>query len=673
MLKCKWKGAHMRHGRRSYKEVLKDKRGLSTSLIETLGGVSLKMFGLGIGGALMVTLLTFWVVSTSSADTSSGFQATGIAFEKAVKGSDVVIGSGDNRVGLLSDTDDGCRVETWQNGTRDGHTTLRVDTTTVPGVCTPTTALVEPDTGETGQELLFNIEAPVFTYSNLGMRGITFDGNAAPTLATETKPDGAKHSDWDDVRPYSVKLKLVSLNEDTSTAARTAELSGVTNVVNVTVAEDDLRYVPAPSTDPVPGPLRIASVARSTTEGDVVGGVREGISVTISGGVCPPTADGKPTPTTITTTYTRQSPSTAAPVTTITTRELTGATTALDLKSVPVPNGSSGAVEVAVKCPNGSVVEKAVTGYTQPVPTPVLTVKQNAAAEKHDLSWPKVSSLPVDYQIRWSSTNGQSGKTNLPGLSTTITQAQGSTYGYTSTYWLKAQVDSVVTPESSASIGNSWPAVGKPGLSVDGGNNNRAVWNWGAVSCPAGTNPEYVARYVREDTGEAGWSAATTSRSYAIDTQWQGYTYRADAMARCFSSVTGSRSAWSAVGNGPNFFRNVDRPTATNFVMRQTSDRNLNTVPYAYCSGGAELYMSVVEASWDMRWVGGPKNNQLGWWSDGWYESNWGIVQSNIYNPAGPFVRGNRFQVKVQVECWNRPMWRGSGANINVSQMHTWW
>lgn len=665
MLKWKWKGAHMRHGRRSYQEVLKDKRGLSTSLIETLGGISLKMLGLGIGGTLLATLLIFWVVSTSSADTSSGFQTAGIAFEKAVKESDVVVGAGKNRVGLLTDTDDGCRVETWQGGSRDGHTTLHVDTKTVPGVCTPKTALVGPDAGEAGQELLFNIEVPVFAYGNLGGREITFDDNGAPTLATGTKPDGVKSPDWDDVRPYSVKLRTVSLNEDTSDTAKTTELSGVTNVVNVTVADDELRYVPAPSTDPIPGPLRVTGVGRSTTSGDVYGGVREGIAVTITGGVC------EPGQTTITTTYTRQSPSTAPPVTTVTKKSLTGAATSIDLGSVP--NGSSGSVEVSASCMEGGAVEKAVTGYTQAVPTPVLTVKQNAAAEKHDLSWPRVSSLPAEYQMRWSSNNGRSGNASTTNLTITNVQSQGTTFGYTTTYWLKAVVDSVATPESSAAISNAWALPGTPGLSVNGSNVNRAVWNWGAVSCPAGTSVEYMARYVREDTGEAGWSAPTTSRSYAIDTQWQGYMYRADAAARCYSPVTGNRSAWSMAGYGPNFFRNVDRPTPTNFVMRQTSDRNLNTVPYSYCSGGTELYMSVVEASWDMRWVGGPKNNQTGWWSDGWYESNWGIVQSNIYNPAGPFVRGNRFQVKVQVECWNRPMWRGSGANINISQTHTWW
>lgn len=661
----------MWHGRRSSKEVLKDKRGISTSLVETLGGISLKMFSVTLAAGLLATLLLFWVSASSSADTSSGFQTTGISFEKAVKDSDVVIGIGNKRVGLLTDTADGrCEVQTWQNGSRDGHTTLHVDTKTVPGVCKPTTALIALNKGDTGQELLFNIAAPVFTYSNLGGREITYSSTGAPTLVTGTKPAGAKLADWDDVRPYRVTLNVETLNKDTAAVARKAELTGVTNVVNVTVAKDDLRYVPSPNTDPVPGPLRIPAVGRSTTVGTVLGGVREGVSVTITGGVCPPGAGGTPTPSTITTTYTRQSPSSAAPVTTSTTKTLTGTATAIDLGSVP--NGSSGAIEVSVKCPGGSVIEKAVIGYTQPIPAPVLTVRQNAAAEKHDLSWPSVSSLPVDYQMRWSSSNGRSGAASTAALTMTNVQSVGTTFGYTTTYWLKAVVDSVATPESSASISNNWALPGTPGLWL-GGVPDRAVWTWSGVGCPAGTNVEYMARYVREDTGEAAWSAPTTSTSYAVDTQWQGYTYRADAAARCFSPVTGNRSAWSMVGYGPNWYRNVERPTPTNFIMRQTSDRNLNTVPYSYCSGGTQLYMSVVEASWDMRWVGGPKNNQTGWWSDGWYEANWGIIQSNIYNPAGPFVRGNRFQVKVQVECWNRPMWRGSGANINISQTHTWW
>lgn len=655
----------MRHGRRNGIEVLKDKRGISTSIAETLGGISIKTFTMWLFGGLLTTLLVFWVAATSSADTSSGFQTAGITFEKAVKESDVVVGSGKNRVGLLTDTSDGrCEVQTWQVGTRDGHTTLRVDTKTVPGVCTPSTALIAAGAGDRGQELLFNVTAPEFTYGNLGDRGITFGADAAPTLATGTKPSGVKVADWDDVRPYSVKLSIESLNKDTADVARKAEFSGVTNVVNVTVADDDLRYVPSPNTDPVPGPLRITDVKRSTTTGAVFSNVREGVTTTITGGVCP---FG---PTKLTVSYTQQSPSALPAVSVVKNVQLNGTTTTLDLGSVP--NGSSGSVEVIATCMDGGVVEKAVTGYTQAVPTPVLTVKQNAAPEKHDLSWPKVSSLPTQFQMRWTSNNGRSGSTSTPNLTLTNVQTQGTTFGYTTTYWVKAVVDSFTTPESSASISNAWALPAKPALSLSGVP-DRAVWMWHAVACPAGTKVEYMARYVREDTGEAAWSAPTTATSYAVDTQWQGYTYRADAAARCHSPATGSRSAWSLVGYGPNWYRNVERPTPTNFVMRQTSDRNLNTIPYSYCSGGTQLYMSVVEASWDMRWVGGPKNNQTGWWSDGWYESNWGIVHSNIYNPAGPFIRGNRFQVKVQVECWNRPMWRGSGANINVSQTHTWW
>lgn len=637
----------MRHGRRSYQEVLKDKSGLSTSLVETLGGIGLKTISMGIAGGLLATLLVFWVVATSSADTSSGYQAAGIAFEKAVKESNVVIGGGDNRVGLLSDTADGnCKVQTWQNGSRDGRTTLHVDTKTVPGVCQPTTALVALDAGDTGQELVYDIEAPVFTYGNLGGRVITFDAAGVATLATGTKPATVKSADWDDVRPYSVKLNLTTLNEHTAQVTRKAELSGVTNVVNVTVAQDDLRYVPAPSTDPVPGPLRITGASRSTTVGTVYSGAREGISITISGAVCP---SG---PTKLTASYTQQSPSTAPAVTTVVSMPMTGAATVIDLGSVP--NGSSGAVEVTATCTAGGVAEKSSIGYTQPVPAPVLTATQGAPAETHNLSWTQVSSLPAQYHLMWSSTNGRNGTRDLPGLSTSITQAQGTVYGYTTTYTVRATVGSVTSPDSAPdSLSNSWPAVARPVLNNDdtGSNDNLVKWFWPAVSCPPGTSVQYVSRYWRNDIGASGWSAPVTYAYYNVNTSWQGYDYRVDAMARCYSSATGSVSAYSAIGTGPVFTRRVDNPAGINWSWYRNGRRDLVTTPGASCSGGASLYEWIVEASWDLPWMTGPRAGQTGWYQySGWYDQGWGVIISHNTSPWD-IPPGSRYQVRAAAQC----------------------
>jgi hypothetical protein len=588
----------MPHVRRSYQEVLKDKSGLSTSIVETLGGISLKMLGISVAGGLLATLLAFWVVSTSSADTSSGYQSAGIAFEKAVRESDVVIGGADNRVGLLSDNADGtCTVQTWQAGTRAGKTTLNVDTKKVPGVCTSTTPLVARDAGDTAQELAYNIAAPVFTYGNLGGRAITFNAAGVPTLATGTMPVGTKLVDWADVRPYSVKLNLTTLDENTAQVTKNAELSGVTNVVNVSVAQDDLRYVPSPSTDPVPGPLRITAATRSTTVGTVYSGAREGVSITITGAVC---SSG---PTKLTASYTQQSPSATPAVTTVVNPTLTGGPTTIDLGSTP--NGSSGAVEVTATCIAGGVVETASSGYTQPVPAPVLNATQGSPAEKHDVSWTQVSSLPAQYLLTWSSTNGRNGTQTVPTLSTSITQQQGTVYGYTTTYKVKATVGSVTGPDSNSdSLTNNWPAVAKPSILSDGGwtygNKDTVRWYWAGVSCPAGTSAEYTSAVWRSDVGFIGsWSTPVATTYRDVSTWWQGYDYSLDVQTRCKSSVTGAVSPY-VYSNGQPFTRNVENPSGINWSWYRASPRELVTTPSATCSGGTSLYQWLVEASYDL-------------------------------------------------------------------------
>lgn len=659
----------MPHVRRSYQEVLKDKSGLSTSIVETLGGISLKMLSISVAGGLLATLLAFWVVSTSSADTSSSFQTASIAFEKAVRESSVVIGGADSRVGLLSDTAAGCQVQTWQGGSRAGHTTLNVDTKTVPGVCKSTTPLVALGAGDTGQELAYNIQAPVFTYGNLGGRVITFDAAGVPALATGTVPAGVKAADWNDVRPYSVKLNLSTLDGNTAQVTKKAELSGVTNVVNVTVAQDDLRYVAAPSTDPVPGPLRITGATRSTTVGTMFSGAREGVMITITGGVC---SSG---PTKLTVSYTQQSPLTAPPVTTVVSIPLTGAATAVNLGSTP--NGSSGAIDVTATCIDGGVVEKTSTGYTQLLPAPVLTARQNAVAEQHDLSWTQVSSLPVLYHIGWLSTNGQTSTKDLTDLlSTSITQAPGTVYGYTTTYFLRATVGSVTSADSIASLSNSWPAVAKPITANDGGraygNKDTVRWYWNAVSCPAGTIAQYSTSWWRSDIGSSAWSGVFTWTNYDLSTWTQGYDYSVDVAARCFSSATGNASGF-VYANSPWFGRVVEQPAPIRFDQWQNGASDLVTNPYTYCSGGASLYEWIVEASWDVYWIGGPRSGYTGWYVDqpGWYDWGWGVITSHITSPWA-FPNGSRFTVQAAAQC-KTASGRDSGVIQQDSPLWTWW
>lgn len=538
------------------RDVLRDKAGLSTSIIETLGGISLKMVVTVAVGGLLATLVAFWAVTTASAETSSSFQASSLGFEKAVEQSDIVVGIDDSRVGLLTDMPDNkCHVETWQGGSRDGGITLQRDIKMVDGACTSATPLLAVGAGETSQELLFGIDTPVFSYSNLGGREIAFDSTGASTLLTGMKPDDVKLADWDDVRPYKVTLKLDSLNKDTAAAAKKAVLAGFTNVINVTQAADDLRYVPAPSDAPIPGPIRITGVERSTTTGTAYLGEREGIAVTLAGGVC---TSGS---TKVNVSYTQQGPSAAPAVNTVLNAVLTGADTTVHLGSVR--NGSSGAVEVAASCVDGGVVEKASTGYTQGIPATTLTVTQNAAPEKHNLSWVAVSSLPTSYQVTWEAspakTPGSGDFGAFTGLSTTVSHPVGATYGFTTTYAVTPTVDGVLAPPATKAVSNAWPAAPvASGMTYArtgaGGQFVAGNLNWSiSGTCPAGTKP--FARHVEDRAGvanttsinttptrTAAWATPYTSATWSPTVPLQGYPYGVSVQTKCVSDVTGAES-----------------------------------------------------------------------------------------------------------------------------------
>lgn len=522
----------MRPNRRTFRDVLHDKKGIATSLPDALAGISMQTLTMGAIATALVGVTAFYALSSASADTSGAFQNTNLTFQKSVAAADVVYGVGQNRVGILKDVGtDQCKVETWQAGTRDGKATLQLDTATVPGVCTPTTALAAAGSTDTTRELVYDVRTPAFTYANLGGREITYSSAGVPTLTTGTKPSDVKQGDWDDTRPYKVSLKLQTLNGDTAVTTKNAVTTGYTNVVNVTAAKDSLRYVPAPSTDPIPGPIKITGTTRSSVKGDTVGGVREGIAITFNGGVC---ASG---PTKVVASFTQQDPSAAEAVNTVINQVLTGDSTTVDLGAVP--NGASGAVQVAATCIDGGVVVKDGVAYTQPIPKTNLTVTQNADSWKHDLAWTKVSSLPTQFEVRRAFAGDSASDelvTTTDALSVQSVYEQGMNLGMTSTYSVVATVGDTKSPAATASITTPLP---KPDATVVTPTPGGATWT--AVTCPAFSNAQYAERHYQQvgtDT-KVTWStlsAWSTDRSLTkIVTPGYGRTMY-EVQARCVAT-----------------------------------------------------------------------------------------------------------------------------------------
>ncbi|ROR76117.1 hypothetical protein SAMN06295974_3735 [Plantibacter flavus] len=583
----------MRMRQRTTREVLRDKGGLSTSIIETLGGISLKMIGTVMVGGLLVGLLGFWAMSTASASASSGFQASNLGFEKAVSSSDVVVGISGNRVGLLKDvTGDKCEVQTWQPGSNTGKVTLRVDTTTVAGVCTSSTPLIAAGKGSTTSEPLFDITQPVLTYTNLGGRQILFNDVGVATLASGTKPADVRSIDWDDTRPYQVELKLQSADKDTAKTTKKATLSAFTNVDNVTQATDDLRYVPSPSDDPIPGPLRIRDVSRSTTTGEVIGGVREGVSVTFTGAVCPTG------PTKVNISYTQQSPTTAPARNTVVNAVLTGADTTVQFDGVA--NGSSGAIDAVATCVTDGIAERANTLYTQPIPATQLTVVQNPEENKHDLAWTAVSSLPTSFAVSWlfgAEDRGVIATTS--DLTAQSTNSSGYNYGTTSTYTVVASVGEVTGPPASATISTAVPAPVATKITPAS-----TGASWTVVTCPFGTKAEYASRYhqqVGTDTS-VNWGAksawSTTRTLTGVTTPGYGRT-TVEVDTRCLAHYSGVGSTTAT--SSAEFYQpeavalTVDRSTAIGTVFKGGREGAQVSYTGGRCYNGTS---SNVEVAW---------------------------------------------------------------------------
>ncbi|MCI4659539.1 hypothetical protein [Cryobacterium zhongshanensis] len=629
--------------------------------------MSLKTITMVMVGGLLVTLIVFWAVTSATADTSASFQTANLGFEKAVSASDVVVGVNTNRVGILTDTTDGkCQVATWEGGSRGGDITLRVETTTVAGVCTSTTALIAAGAGAASQELLSGIKAPLFTYSNLGGREITFGATGAAVLATGTMPTSVTVADWNDTRPYKVALNLETLSTDAAAVTKKAVLSAFTNVVNIAAAADDLRYVPAPSTDPVPGPLHITGVDRSSTTGALVGGVHEGLSVSFAGGVCPAG------PTKVSVSYTQQGPSAAPAVSTVINQVLTGSSSAVQLGSVA--NGASGAVDVSATCVDSGVAEKDSTGYTQSIPATVLTVTQNAAPEKHNLSWTAVSSLPTSFQVSWYSQNGTL-TTNPPAtsaLSMTTTQVVGSTFGLQTSYWLVATVDSTPAPSVYGNITTPWPAASPAtGLWYWAGSPSVGSYVWtNGAACPAGTT-----RQTRSDLN-AKWdsntnlnwadylvSAWSTDKfeDHAATDVWQGYPFQFSVHTKCASPYSESAIAYTQSATTWNTWDSPRTPEYNAYTQWQKVEqpagsvydvcRNHGTVTCTrhpgynwsiqlvyrnFCPSGSTLAASNVHSR---SWSGGQWDNTFdtldGWETGGANQQVW--YNSAVYTCKTPW------------------------------------
>jgi len=617
--------------------LLKGSRGdAAGSLKEMVVNAPIRASLIAAAMAAAIVVVTLNSILSNSATASVRLNAGDIEFKQDVRAATLVHGFDTTRVALLTTVSGKCTIKQWFTTTIGGTTSLRSSSTTVAGECSNATVVSAPPAE--AELRVDQLQSAPIVYENLGGRTITFDASSNPTLASGSKPADVDETDWNDLRPYLIRIDVKSANENLAKFSRQGIFTGTTAIVNVPVASD-IRYVPPTKPIPTPSELRIASVVRSQTIGTVYSGAREGVTVTFTGGVC------AAMPTTLNLTYTTTSPTGVAPVNIVTERTLTGAASTIDLAGVP--NASTGSVALTAACGVGSAIKDAAANYHQELPAPTLTAVVGSAPEQHQLTWTAVSSLASSFRPSWSSDfGGDDAEAPTSNLAMTMRFAAGYTYGGTFTYVVTATVNGETAQSKPAKVTQAWPAApaaqgitytrtGYSGNFVSG----TVKWSF-ATGCPAGTTLQ--AQQLENRTGQSNgtisstvnytgpWTASLTSVNWAPSYATQAYAYGMGVNTRCVSStnglispVTAAQSAnwitpWATpatpVWDAYNY-RDWVRGTNWTYSTCLTAGCASMTVDYkTYCPAGTWVSWS----NWiSQSWTGGRFSHPIG------YQDNW--------------------------------------------------
>ena len=666
---------------RKITRVLADKSGMETSVAELMVSTIVKVAVTGSLAAIIGGVTMFSAMANASTQNSSAYQTSDLQFAKAVHAADRVIGYDNGAVALLSKSSTGCSIDLWHGVPDAGASTVtlheerRADTRScdlVSGVTlTPGAKTTEKVSGLTSAK---------FEYENIGGRVITFNASGTPALDTsKTQPSDIADSDWNDPRPYKVDLALKSDGSNLTAFSKNSVLTGYTKIVNATQAVStpgSLRFVP--SGTPVPAAVNVVNVARSTTTGAVVGGVREGISVTFTGAQC---SDN--TPSTVVTKFSTATPSGVPDVSSTQTLVLDGKATQFELADVK--NGAQGVVTISAVCGTDGESTQGSQPYTQDLPDPTVTATEQSPFSTHKLSWNKVSSLPTTFTGSWTGNDGTEGTIDATtALTTKVVHPAYSTYGVTDRYTIVANV-SGATSEGGDKIGHGWPTIP---TATDFTRTEKSVSpvqeniRWGYnTTCPTGTT--LYTQYIEDRTGQANGSISTAVRansgfkrslngytwapSYAL----QGYKYGIHVETQCVINSTGDASSTrSAVFDFQTGMNTPGRPTWASYNVNGYNGNAKNThvtkssrctqsadacgywliVTYdAYCPAGSVVvgthFKSLgwpnedphlrgpFEHEWGYKdyWQGTNQPEQVTY-SEGWYscQTPWGIKRSNV-------------------------------------------
>lgn len=576
--------------RRSFKQVLADKAGISVSIPELLVSISVRTIVITTVIAAVAAMLIVYATTSASTSASASLQASALLFKSDVAAADYVRGNGTDAVALFRTTSDGkCAVKVWRTTTVDDKRTLVVDNSTDADVCS--TATTTPVAHAAGRQIMVkDVGLSVIKFQNVAGRTITFDESEKPTLSAGTKGPDDFDQDWADTRPQRVTLTTTSATKNLTSSSKGEIFTGTTSILSYSASAANPHEVAPVGPPPVQGvQVKNVMITRSTTTGTLYSGAREGVQVAFDGGACVDSS------TSVTVSYAPTSPAGVSAVSTTFSKVLT-ATTAVQLAGIP--NGADGKFTVSASCAGIATPATDSATYTQPVPAPVVTVSAGPDSdEQHLVTWPAVSSLASSFPISWNTDSGvnTAGASVVSALSFKNTMASGSAYGFTTTYTVLARVGSTVSPAGTGSYLTPWaPAPKASTVKYVSNDPSNAVLtdpipgkvSWVSGACPPGTT-----RWTREITNrrydlETTWSVTSATKvasygSYTVgdwaanknEAAWnpsyakQGWTYALSIESECISDSTKAESPVMATQGG-NFTLGIAQPIRAVYDMK---------------------------------------------------------------------------------------------------------
>lgn len=173
---------------------------------------------------------------------------------------------------------------------------------------------------------------------------------------------------------------------------------------------------------------------------------------------------------------------------------------------------------------------------------------------------------------------------------------------------------------------------------------SQSAWKWSAISCPAGTNPDYRVNWQTTALADSGWKAASDAINQrdVRTTVNQGYTYTTQVQSRCYNAY--ATSSWSGTGSASLQKAVLEPGGPSNWSYYMYGNRSQWGWWFSSPTCGAATSISYQEDSWIgvnnngggsiLYWLGPRTPNGPGYIT--WYyaDSTGGITQ-DWYAPDG--------------------------------------